>query len=239
MPSARSPATTGAITAISSPPMAPPSPACGLSPATAMRGSARPKSSISARWVIRSVASSSSRVSAPGTWASGTWTVTGTTRSAGAASIITGSGAPDRCARYSVWPGKAKPAPSFSARLLIGLVQSASARPSRANATPRAMISTTAGALAGSGRPGGGRAGQGVVQHRQAVRHRGRRRLGRIDRPDRQAAAGRRAPPRARGRRSGRTPCRSRSAAQAFSAISPPMPAGSPSVRATGFIARR
>ena len=41
---------------------------------------------------MRSVASRSAGVSAPGTAARGMWIVTGTTRSAGAASIITGSG---------------------------------------------------------------------------------------------------------------------------------------------------
>ena len=64
---------------------------------------------------IRPVVTISAVESTEGTWLSGMWMVTGTVLSAGPASIITGvmvlpvlSDA--RWARYSVCPGKAKPA---------------------------------------------------------------------------------------------------------------------------------
>ena len=70
---------------------------------------------------------------AAGTSASGMWMVTGTTRSSGAASIITGvAGLPKSSSlsapRNSVWPGNANPA-SFSAFFWIGLVTIADASP--------------------------------------------------------------------------------------------------------------
>ena len=116
--------------------------------------------------------------------------VTGTTRSAGAASIITGSGAPQRWARYSVWPGKAKPAPCLSTALLIGLVQTASASPLRASATARAMISTTARGVARVGVAEFGRMRQRMVEDREAGGHRGGGGAGDLDRAHRQGEAG-------------------------------------------------
>ena len=64
IPSARSRSSTGEISSISSRPMRPPSPACGFSPATAIRGCAMPNRAISAAWVMRRRFSSSSAVSA-------------------------------------------------------------------------------------------------------------------------------------------------------------------------------
>ncbi len=169
----------------------------------------------------------------------GMWMVTGTTRSKGDASIITGSGAPERCARNSVWPGKAKPAPSLSAFLLIGLVQSASAAPLRTNSTPRAMMAMTAPAFSGSARPGSGGRGSGCGSTgspaAMAAAASAGAAIGRTGMPRRapSAAMWSGSPIRKKGRRS-------RSAPQALSAISGPIPAGSPSVSATGrVIARR
>jgi hypothetical protein len=85
------------------------------------------------------------------------WIVTGTTRRASQASIITTRPTPARSARNSVWPGKAKPAPSSSAFLWIGKVVRAEAAPDWTNATPRAMAEITD--LAFSGRGVAGRAG--------------------------------------------------------------------------------
>ena len=92
MPSAASSSMAGAMTSASSLPIRPPSPACGLSPATAMRGAAMPKSWASAAAVIRTVSMSRARVSARGTAESGMCTVVGTTLSSSATSIITGWG---------------------------------------------------------------------------------------------------------------------------------------------------
>gem|GEM_PF-5919143 len=96
-------------------------------------------------------------VIAPGTCASGRWTVSGTTRSRSLASIITARLARVSAWRNSVWPGWAKPAWTSTA-LLIGAVTTAAARPSIASATASSMASVTARALAASGRPGTRRA---------------------------------------------------------------------------------
>ena len=121
------------------------------------------------------------------------WMVTGTTRSAGRGQHHHRQRRAGECARNSVWPGKAKPAPSISACLWIGLVQSASAAPPRTSSTPRAIMATTAAAFAGSGRPGTAGPRQRVRQHRQAVgRRRPRRRRRRSTRRARRGASPRR-----------------------------------------------
>ena len=79
MPAALRRATAGAMMRPSSLPSAPFSPACGLSPATARRGDAMPKRWRSASATVVAVATIRSSVSMPGTAASGTWMVTGTT----------------------------------------------------------------------------------------------------------------------------------------------------------------
>ncbi len=95
----------------------------------------------------------SSADSASSAWRSETWIVTGTTRRLGPASIITSRpGWPHSAARYSVWPGWAKPA-AFSTDLAIGLVTIPSTAPARASRTAASMLPMMAGALAGSGRP--------------------------------------------------------------------------------------
>ena len=84
-----------------------------------------------------------------------------------------------------MWPGKAKPAPSISACLLIGLVQSASAAPPRTSSTPRAMIAIDGGGVRRVGAARHRRAGQRVGDHREAVGRGGLRRG--VDHPHRHA----------------------------------------------------
>ncbi|GAA0596633.1 hypothetical protein GCM10009416_38680 [Craurococcus roseus] len=112
IPIARSVATAGATMARSSVPSVPPSPACGLSPATARRGAPIPKSRRNAAAVVLAASTIRAGVNRAMARASGSWTVTGTTRNCGQASSITGGtpGRPASSARYSVWPGWAKPA---------------------------------------------------------------------------------------------------------------------------------
>ncbi|PAV92557.1 hypothetical protein WR25_08378 [Diploscapter pachys] len=106
MPSARSCAIAGSRMSISSRPIVPLSPACGLTPAKARRGAAMPKSRRRAVAVVRAFVTSRSTDSSDGTAASGTCAVSGTTRSDGPASIITASSAatPQRSATNSTGP---------------------------------------------------------------------------------------------------------------------------------------
>jgi hypothetical protein len=164
----RQPATSGRIIRSSSQPIAPPSPACGFSPATAMRGAARPKSRTSPAWVMRIVSSSSAAVSAAGTSDSGIWIVAGTTRRPGQASIIT-TRHPGQMGQNSVWPGKAKPAPSFSAFLWMG---SGDQRRGLSGLHQRHGAfdgGDDAGGIGGVGLAGRGGGGKALRQHRQAV----------------------------------------------------------------------
>jgi len=108
----------------SSRPRWPPSPACGLSPSTAMRGRAMPNLAIMSPCTMRSVRSSDGVVIAAGTAASGRWVVASATRNSGLASIITTS-ACVRSAKNSVWPRKAMPA-SLIEDFCSGAVTSAS-----------------------------------------------------------------------------------------------------------------
>ena len=79
---------------------------------------------------------------------------TGTTRSSGQASIITGgSRLPVSRPRYSVWPGASNP-PSYRVRLCTGLVTTADADPCLAYSTAWRMVARTTWVLAGSGWPG-------------------------------------------------------------------------------------
>ena len=86
--------------------------------------------------------------------------VAGTTRRAGQASIITTRLTPASAARNSVWPGKAKPAPSFSAFLLIGAVQMAEASPAMTSRDGALDDRDHPGRIAGSGWPGTAAAGK-------------------------------------------------------------------------------
>ena len=128
-------------------------------------------------------------MSAAGTSASGMWMVTGTTRSPGAASIITGNGAPQRWARNSVWPGKAKPAPSFSAFLWIGLVQSAEARARPDDLDAARDDRDDRGGVRRVGHPRGRRTGERMVQDGKAARQGLGRGLGSVDGDDRHRQA--------------------------------------------------
>ena len=77
----------------------------------AIRGAAMPKSRFSPAAVSRAHAMMRSGVRRAMATFSGSWIVTGTTRSSGQASSITGATpVPAISARYSVWPGCAKPA---------------------------------------------------------------------------------------------------------------------------------
>ena len=88
------------------------------------------------------------------------WIVNGTTRKGGStpeeASIITARSRPVSAARYSVWPGKPKPA-AVSTDLWIGAVTIAAALPLRHASTARAIAPVTALAFAGEGWPGSAR----------------------------------------------------------------------------------
>ena len=83
MPASRSAAIAGAMISISSRPICPASPACGLSPLKTIRGAARPKRRLKSASTISPVSISNSRVMRRGTCASGTWIVAGTTASVG------------------------------------------------------------------------------------------------------------------------------------------------------------
>ena len=214
----------------SSVPIAPPSPAWGFRPATARRGAGMAKSRIRPAWVRRRVCSSSAGVRVAGTAESGMWMVTGTTRRLSQDSIMTTGRSPARWARYSVWPGKAKPAPSCSAFLWIGPVQMAAAWPRRVRSTARAMTSITPWALRGSGWPG-------VVGAGKAWGRTGSRRAGVVSASDasfrmRMAVPGGRWP----GSPSQKKATVSPNAARAATASSGPRPAGSPQVRTRGIV---
>ena len=137
IPSARASATAGAIVSISSRPNAPPSPACGFRPATAMRGASMPARR-SAAWVMRIVSRTPARVIASGASRSARWIVTSTVRSSELASIIRTGTPPASSASSSVWPGKSCPA-RCSASLLIGAVTTARTSLRNASAAARAM----------------------------------------------------------------------------------------------------
>ena len=87
MPSARAAAIAGAMMSRSSRPNRPPSPACGLSPATPICG-ARPSTAPSAPCVMRSVSSTPSKVTASIASRSDMWMLTSTVRSSSLASIM-------------------------------------------------------------------------------------------------------------------------------------------------------
>ena len=142
MPSARAAAMAGAMIVISSSPNRPPSPACGFSPATAMRGATMPHPA-AARCAMRRVSSTASKVTASMADRSDWWTVTSTVHSSSLASIMrTGGGtAPGSAASdcsISVWPGKEMPA-AASAPLCTGAVTMAATAPHRASATACSM----------------------------------------------------------------------------------------------------
>ena len=159
----------------------------------------------------------------------------------GAASIITGRGAPREVREKLGVAGKGE-AGAVLQRLLVDRVGAERERLAAADELDAAGDDRDDGGGVAPGRAARGRrAGQRVVQHRQARRPcAAAASAGRVDRRGPAGRGGRRARPCGRGRRSGRRAGRPRSAAQALSAISPPIPAGSPRVSATGgVIARR
>ena len=125
MPSPRKRASTGSMTSISSRPRWPDSPACGLSPATAMRGRTTPNFDFRSASRMRITSSSSAGVIASATSRSGRWVVASATRRPPPTSIITTRSVPLCSARYSVWPVKAKPE-SLMMPLCTGAVTTAS-----------------------------------------------------------------------------------------------------------------
>ena len=115
MPSPFKPSIAGAMIVVSSVPIDPPSPACGLSPLTASRGVAIANLVASSLETMRHTDTIASVVSDDGTRDSAIWMVTGTARIPGPASIITGvddtpKSRSARWPRNSVWPGYLKPA---------------------------------------------------------------------------------------------------------------------------------
>ena len=149
-PSPRAAAMAGAITSSSSRPNSPPSPAWGLSPATPMRGT-RPRLRCRAAWVMCSVCSTLSCVTAAIASRSDTWMLTSTVRSSSLASImrtgIWASGTPWCAAasacNSSVCPGKSTPA-ADSASLCNGAVTSAATSPRNAARAAQTTLSAAA-----------------------------------------------------------------------------------------------
>ena len=200
MPSARAARTAGAMMRISSSPNRPPSPACGFSPATAMRGRSTDPSRRQLRCAMRSVSSTASKVTASIAARSDRWIVTSTVRSSSLASIMrTGGGRPGDASAcsISVWPGNPMPA-AASASLWIGAVTMPATAPPRASSTACSMQRAAAAPARAStlperrleqiGRQPGRRAAPACSR---AARRRGRRRA-RARRP----RAGRQSPPR-------------------------------------------
>ena len=155
IPSATSVSMAGAIMRASSSPKRPFSPACGLRPHTAIRGSAIPKSWASAAATIRARRVMSSCDSRPGTSASAQWTVSGTARRLGPASIITASSgaSPQTSARNSVCPGYSKPTLA-SCALPMGAVTRPADAPSRQYRVASASECSASAAPGSSGFPG-------------------------------------------------------------------------------------
>ena len=165
MPSARAAATAGAMKRCSSSPNRPPSPACGFSPATAMRGCGWPHVA-PARCAMRIVSSTLSKLTSSIAWRSATWIVTSTTRSS-----LVGQHhahrrrAGQRLQHLGVAGDTATPA-AASASLWIGAVTSAAPRPRCtrptacsmhcAAARPQSACTRPHGSAASpSGKPGG------------------------------------------------------------------------------------
>src|SRR3954471_6057628 len=205
--------TAGAIMVRSSSPSRPSSPAWGLSPATAIRGDAMSKSRRSDSSRISQVSTIASVSMAPGTSASGRCTVSGTTFKTSLASIITARLAPVRLWRNSVWPGWGKPA-SIKTALWTGAVTIAAASPARQALAAISIASITAAALTGSSAPGWTVARVGIRASWTAPKT-----------------------PASPTSFKGWLPMRPSSAANAASATSGPMPAGSPIVINIGELA--
>ena len=235
MPSACAACTAGPMMSSSSRPNSPPSPACGFSPATAMRGRCRPMPV----WAMRIVPSTASKVTASMAERSDWWMVTSTTRSSSLASIMrTGGATPSGAASAasacssSVWPGNGTPA-AASASLWMGAVTSAAASPActhrtacsmqRAAAAPLRASTTPCGSAASAwGRPGGTSTGR--QPGGTAARSAGASTTAVIGAPARRSTS-----------RSPTTTASARAPARkAWTMVSGPMPAASPIVTSKG-----
>ena len=142
MPRARNASTAGVIDSISSRPRCPPSPACGFSPQSMMRGAGTANRRRRSRSTTRTVSISIAGPMAPGTACSGRWVVASATFSPEVQSIMTGRAPPSRSARNSVWPVNAVPA-SLMIPLCTGAVTSPAALPLLHAATAARMQSST------------------------------------------------------------------------------------------------
>ena len=175
-----------------------------------------------------------SRRSAPGVsramaCVSGSWTVTGTTRSSGQASSITGgTPVPAISPRYSVWPGCGE-AGGVERGFLdrVGHHARRRGRPWPAP-PPRRSRRSRRGHWPGRAGPAPARRGSGRCSTGSASAKTAAGLLRRLDPPDRRAGE-----PVASSIRKKAGPRRA-AACQAPTAISPPMPAGSPMVTASG-----
>ena len=221
---------------LSSSPIAPCSPACGLSPATARRGCSMPNSDFSPAAAMRPTRTMPSGCRARATaWASDRWMVTGTTRSSGQASIMATSAPPASSARNSVWPGCLKPA-SCSVFFWMGLVTMPAISP--AWASRGALDRLDRRRRRWPDRAGPALAGAGASRAAPAAPSRRRRRLRPAcailrtgtSRPSLPASAARRAG--SSSAKNGRA--LSPRASHALRLSSPPTPAGSPIVTASG-----
>ena len=128
IPFAFAAAIAGSIMVNSSTPSAPPSPAWGFNPSTAIRGPSIPKSSRRDCASCAILASTRACVSAPGTSDRLICCVTNPTRRSSDTIIISGSFPPLCAAKYSVWPGYANPAPCITF-VFTGSVTMASRNP--------------------------------------------------------------------------------------------------------------
>src|SRR6266850_1236040 len=142
MPAPTAAAIAGVITSMSSLPRWPDSPLCGLSPATRMRGRAMRKRRLRSASRTRNVSTSPVVVMARGTSARARCVVASATRKPPPTSIITTRAAPERSARYSVWPVKAMPA-SLSTLFCTGAVTMAAYSPSMQPRIARSMTTTS------------------------------------------------------------------------------------------------
>ena len=158
IPAARAMAMAGAMTAVSSCPRCPPSPACGFKPSTAIRGLAIPKRVRKLPSRICSVCNKPSCVMASGTARSGRCVVANATRKVSAtSSITTGQAFPvasaNSSAKNSVWPVNGMPASAMT-DFCTGAVTMAATSPAAAASAAARSMARTAGALRESSCPG-------------------------------------------------------------------------------------
>ena len=208
----------------------PPSPAWGLTAATAIRGAGVPMCFRKKASVILTVFSMSAGERSSRARLKETWIVARATRRRSPASIITTSAPPHRWARNSVWPGKGTPAarsPSF----VTGQVTIASAFPARTSRAADRMYSAIATEPGRDGRPKGTSSGRRRDRSATAIRPGPASSSPAIARELPVASDARRRIP-ASPYTTGRHQEKSSSRAWAATTISGPIPAGSPIVMA-------